>query len=340
MLIGIIGAGISGLVAGRELVKKGHDVIVIDKSRGVGGRMATRYFGNNHETKVDHGASYFTAKNEEFLKFVKELEDKGLVSEWSDQLSYHTNDNFYFNHPVRERQNYYCAPNGMNTIGKYLSRWMDFRLNDKVGGITMVAPSKNRKRPWVINFTSSEVLEVDALIIATPAVQAAGIIQLSQDETPIRSLFTKLEAVEYYPCFSIMAGYGDREVPEWKGIICQDSDIAWVSNENSKRNNPELTLVAHATPEFTRTMMNQSKEAVTSKLLSSLSEIVGSWGQNPYWSDVHFWRYSRPVKPINAPFLESSDQNAPLAVIGDYFDGSSVESAYLSGLKLAQHWSK
>ena len=38
----IVGGGIAGLVAARELVASGLRVIVLEKGRGVGGRMATR----------------------------------------------------------------------------------------------------------------------------------------------------------------------------------------------------------------------------------------------------------------------------------------------------------
>ena len=40
----IIGAGISGLLAANFLKQKGFKVTVLEKSRGVGGRMATRRF--------------------------------------------------------------------------------------------------------------------------------------------------------------------------------------------------------------------------------------------------------------------------------------------------------
>ncbi|MFW5743027.1 MAG: NAD(P)-binding protein [Spirochaetota bacterium] len=41
----MVGAGIAGLTAARRLVDASRDVTVLDKGRGVGGRMATRRFG-------------------------------------------------------------------------------------------------------------------------------------------------------------------------------------------------------------------------------------------------------------------------------------------------------
>ena len=38
MRIIVVGAGLSGLMAARECVSHGHEVIVFDKGRGVGGR--------------------------------------------------------------------------------------------------------------------------------------------------------------------------------------------------------------------------------------------------------------------------------------------------------------
>lgn len=50
----VVGAGIAGLMCARELAATGVDVVVVDKGRGVGGRMATRRFGG---AVFDHGAS-------------------------------------------------------------------------------------------------------------------------------------------------------------------------------------------------------------------------------------------------------------------------------------------
>lgn len=338
MIIGIIGAGIAGLTAGRVLANAGHEVIIIEKSSGFGGRMSTRNAGDNNSIKFDYGTPFISGKSPEFMQFITELESKGLLAPWTDSLSFYNSDGFYDTHPSRENQALYIAPQGMNSIGQYLSRWMDFRLNRSVSGVTMVAPVGKKKRPWIVNFLDTSVLEVDALIIAAPSVQANGLLQTSQDETTIRLLAAQVAKVDYDTSYSLMLGYGNREVPAWKGIVCQNDTISWVCNENSKRDNAQLSLVVHAASGFSKQHHKAAPEVVTRKMLSELSKMIGDWVTNPEWSDLHYWQYNRTHNPINAPFLESTADFAPLALTGDYFQGNTVESAYLSGLKLAEHW--
>lgn len=338
MRIGIVGAGIAGLTAGRLLAKHGHEVIVLEKSRGFGGRLATRYAGPDKNAIIDHGTGYLTADTSTFKSFLDELENAGLLKSWDNHLSLFNEDGFYDVHPSIEADTMYVASKGMNTIGKYLSRTIDIRLNQQVSGITVVSSGAFKKSPWVINFLDTSVLELDALIIATPAVQALGLLHTAQDETPIRYMNSLLVKAEYESTIAVMAGFGLREVPSWKGVLCQNDIIKWVSNENSKRELNEVTLVAHTTHEFAKAHRNSDAGTVIKDVLREVSRFAGAWVQNPEWSQKHFWLHNRCVRSLDMNFMESSDSNAPLALVGDYFNGTSVESSYLSGLALAEHW--
>ncbi len=338
MRIGIIGAGIAGLSAGRLLAKHGHEVIVLEKSRGFGGRMATRYAGLNNGAVMDHGTGYLTAKSDAFKSFINELVSKNLVNEWDESLSLFNEDGFYDIHPSLESQKMYVAPKGMNSIGRYLSRTLDVRLNQQVSGITVVSSGLMNKRPWVINFLDTSVLELDALIIATPATQALGLMQTAQDETPVRFMNSLLAKTEYETSIAVLAGYGSREIPTWKGVVCQNDILKWVCNESTKREMGELILVAQTTHAFAKENRNSDASAIVKQVLAEVSKFAGAWAQNPEWSQKHFWLFNRCVKSLNMDFLESSDQNAPLGLIGDYFNGTTLETSYLSGLALAEHW--
>jgi len=120
MVIGIIGAGIAGLTAGRHLAKAGHEVTILEKSKGLGGRMATRYAGKDLSYKMDHGVSWFEARSPEFQSFTAELLEKKLVKLWGEKFLFFNGNNLASKNPYSETGAIYTSLNGMNSIGKYL----------------------------------------------------------------------------------------------------------------------------------------------------------------------------------------------------------------------------
>jgi hypothetical protein len=341
MVIGIIGAGIAGLTAGRYLAQKGHEVTIIEKSRGYGGRMATRYAGKDLNSKMDHGLSYFTPESSHFKKFTAELMEKGHVKRWGDNIALFDGQNFYPKNPNISNSASFTAVKGMNTIGKYLSRWVDVKTETKAGGLTYIGSHRRKKRSWMINLTGASTFEADAVIIATPAPQAYGILQTATDEVNALKIIREIDEVHYTPCYTLMAGYGDRELPKWEGVVCKDSPLQFISNEATKRSfEQECSLVAQATPEFTRYLRDKDEDVIKRELLDNLATIVGGWASAPLWTQIQFWRYSRAVKVLDYPFMELEFEDAPLALIGDYFRGNTVDDAYCSGINLAIEWAK
>ena len=76
----VIGAGVSGLIAARTLQANGARVLVLDKGRGVGGRLATR---RTQSGIFDHGAQLFTARDPQFRLLVEAWQAAGIVRPWS-----------------------------------------------------------------------------------------------------------------------------------------------------------------------------------------------------------------------------------------------------------------
>lgn len=339
MVIGIIGAGIAGLTAGRLLSKAGHEVTILEKSRGYGGRMATRYAGKNMDVMLDHGVSYFTARTPEFQSFTAELLEKKLIRIWGKNFSFYDGEKLIDRNPNAIETPIFAAVNGMNSIGKYLSRWVDVKHEANVGGLTHIGENRTKKRAWMVNLSSRETFEADAIIIATPAPKAYGILNTTTDETATLKMVREIDEISYKPSYSLMLGYGDAEPPEWEGVICNNSTIRFISNEMTKRENGgECSLVVQSTEAFAREHRHSEEDAVVKALLSALSDIAGDWAVTPQWNQLHFWRYSQPVKTLNKPFFELEVDNTPLALAGDYYNGDDIEAAFCSGYNLAKHW--
>jgi predicted NAD/FAD-dependent oxidoreductase len=75
----IVGAGIAGLTAAAALEARGWAVVLLDKGRGPGGRMATRRIG---ESRLDHGAQFFTVRDARFREAANRWEQAGWVAPW------------------------------------------------------------------------------------------------------------------------------------------------------------------------------------------------------------------------------------------------------------------
>ena len=65
----IIGAGLAGLAAASDLKSQGRNVIVVDKGRGPGGRLASRHIAN---ASFDNGALFMTSRHPRFLSQVQQ----------------------------------------------------------------------------------------------------------------------------------------------------------------------------------------------------------------------------------------------------------------------------
>lgn len=337
MKIAVIGAGISGLTAGKELANAGHEVVVFEKSGGYGGRLATRYSGKDHQQKLDHGIPCFKAEGPEFKRLIGELEQNGLLTTWEGSFAEcDSNGNVQL---FENESPYYMAPQGMNSIGKHIGRNLDIRFNEKVGGLTHIGENRRKKRSWMLNFPTALTESADAVIIAAPARQAYGLINTTVDEIETLKLVREIDEVEYESQFTLLLGFKEADVPEWNAMECDNGIIEWISNESTKRDNKGVkNFVVHTTSEFAKSHMNMDRKLVEEKILDQLTNILGGWAALADWKQLHFWRYSQVKNPLRHDFMEIKGNDTPLALVGDYMNGKTVESAYLSGLKLGRHW--
>jgi predicted NAD/FAD-dependent oxidoreductase len=98
--VAIVGAGLSGLSAARYLVAQGLNVVIVEKSQGVGGRAATRriHLPDGTVLLVDHGAQFFTARDPLFQAQVSTWLSQGVCFEWA--TGFHTWDGVSLNPPL------------------------------------------------------------------------------------------------------------------------------------------------------------------------------------------------------------------------------------------------
>lgn len=75
--VAIIGAGMAGLTCAQDLAQCGMDVVVFDKGRGLGGRMATRRTDGSFQ--FDHGTQYLSSHSAGFSAMLTSAKSAGAV---------------------------------------------------------------------------------------------------------------------------------------------------------------------------------------------------------------------------------------------------------------------
>jgi predicted NAD/FAD-dependent oxidoreductase len=336
MKIGIIGASLGGLVAGDKLAKEGHDVTVIKGSQPVGGRMTSFYKDGSF---FDYGIPFLETAPDASSLFTRTSAKQSPLHQWISEVPCYDGlqpDKMYTH---MQKGDYFVCKNGFSDIPEHLKRWVDIKAAENAGGLTHIGANRGSKRSWMINLNDFSVFECDAVILAASAVESYGILQTAQDETAALRLIRLLDEIRYEPKFALMASY-EHEMPEWKLIQCKNSRLGWICNDSSKTaNSPRTNLTLHSSASFAREHADAEEEKRMELLLEEAKNITEeSWITEPIWSRSYRWKYYKVLNPVDQYFMEMEMEEAPLAVIGDYFKGHSIEAEYRSAIKLADLW--
>jgi predicted NAD/FAD-dependent oxidoreductase len=328
--IAVIGAGIAGIVCAQQLSQAGYSVKVIDKSRGIGGRVATRRL---FDIKADHGACYLKAKGEVLQHLIKLLCEKGDLEVWTDTL--HVQDNSSSVVANSRSSLPYTAPEGMNMIAKFLAQGLEINRGERVNSITL-----NSQNQWHLTSETKEEFTASSVVVAIPAPQAVMLLESLPENLLNNNFFGKLRSVEYYPAITVMAGYADSlQQPQWKAITFKDNSVlGWIGLDSSKRKNPaQPHFVIHSSADFAAKYFESELQEVGKQILkNAASQVNLSWLNNPKWMQVHRWRYAFPKTPLAQACLPA-DISSPLVCCGDWCGGDLIESAMHSGIAAAEY---
>ena len=317
----VIGAGIAGLTAARALKRAGQEVLVVEKSRGLGGRAATRRL---HAHRIDHGAQYFTVRDERFQAQVDEWLEQKHAAVWSEGFHALTSEGLEAPSDGHPR---YIFPHGMNAIGKLLGQGLEIRTQTRVERLL------RGEQGWRLELTTGETLNAERVLINVPSPQA---LDLCRDAELSSETHNALQEVTFAPCWTLMAGYPKRDL-SWRGVMVKDEEVARtltiVAHNSSKRDaeGDETVLVINGSPSFSAEHLEDDEEVVKEKMLSAAT-VLGDWLATPNWTDMQRWRYSMVTEPYGERYLKEGS----LFFCGDWCGGAKVEAAYLSGLELGQ----
>ena len=318
--IAIIGAGLSGLIAAKAL-KPDHSVTVFDKSRGSGGRMATRY-ADGYE--FDHGAQFFTARTDAFAAECRQWCDNGVIAVWEAEFR-----DFRGAEVVAARRwdadyPHYVGTPRMNSIGKWLARDLDVHLE------TPIAALRPGPAQWsLIDADGATIGEFDWVVLALPAPQAARLLP----EEP--AFVSRCEDSDMRACFAMMLGFPDSLPLDWQAAHVQAADISWMSVNSSKPGRPAGTsMVVHSTNAWANANLEAPLDEVRTHLLKELRHVSGMDPSAADFVAVHRWRYANVPLQNGDPCYMDSERR--FGACGDWFIRGRIEAAYTSAAALVE----
>ncbi|AFY69080.1 amine oxidase [Thalassoporum mexicanum PCC 7367] len=324
----IIGAGLSGLVCGQQLRNAGLDVAIVEKSAGVGGRMATRRLQG---TWVDHGAQYLTVRDDGFGRFIDKLQEKNVVQPWTRIIHKLTPEGLQPPAPDEMYPRYAC-PKGMTAIAKFLAAEQQIALSTRVNAVNY------HDRAWHLITDNQEPIVTKSVVCTVPAPQMLPIFEPVLAAAP--SFVKALQSIRFAPCLSLMAGYADSEsIPTaWQAIrVIDDPILSWIAIDSSKHPDQakQPVFVLQSTAEFARQSLEESNLELAGKpLLQQAGKLLAKWIAEPKWWQVHRWRYAFAEEALGVACLSTAEP-LPLVCAGDWCAGQNVEGAYQSGLAAA-----
>ena len=293
----------AGLSAANRLREAGMDCTVFEKSRGLGGRMATRRVGS---LQFDHGAQYFTARGLRFQSRLDRWQAAGCVAEWV---------------PGK-----WVGTPGMTAPARTLAAGLRVVRQCRVTGL-VGGPGRWR---LVSDTAPASVIAqetFDTVILAVPAPQVEPLA--ASAGIP----FVELERVRYAPCLTLMLAFDAPTGLREPSFSPDHGPVAWVARNNSKpgRDDSPETVVVHTTPAWSRAHLDAPTERTADALLQSIRPQIGD--ADPVFRMVHRWLYARVEQTAGVPFLW--DPVGQVGACGDWAGGPRVECAFDSGEALA-----
>lgn len=308
----VIGAGVSGLACARTLHDHGLTVTVLEKGRGVGGRLSHRRDG---EWRFDHGAQRFSTGDRRTQLFAESWVHDGVLV---------------------AREDGFTGRGAMTALPKHLARDITVRTGVQARSLQRVHDG------WRVTDHEGESHSANVVVLAIPAAQATALLATSEVHS---TLTPQLSAVRMAPCWSTMVVFDgppptrvSQEIVNGLLSVADDERLAQCWREADKPGRPtHEAWVVHSGAAWSRANLERDAATVAGEVAPRLRERLGIAG-NVVHAVSHRWRYARVEQGLDVTCV----WDAPLGIgaAGDFATGgasatSDVEHAWLSGVAMA-----
>jgi renalase len=334
--IAIIGAGTSGLAAAHTLLDAGQTVTLFEKSRGVGGRAATR---TRAGFIYDYGANYIKPGSSLSVELItKRFYTPDLIDIKKPVWTFDGSEHIQEGDPAQNAEPKWSYRGGLNTLSQHMARGLNIHL------LTRIARIQQQTNAWILYSDSGQTVGTfDQVLITIPATQAINLIQTSQFQQNLgTTISSHLEEAHYNALISVLFGYKPRPtIRPYYALVNTDRAhaISWLSWEHEK--NPERApadaglLMAQMASHYSQEHWQATDEDIYRDVAPRIASLIDEALPDPYFTDIQRWRYALPTQKANANALNAATLPSGLAFCGDGFVGGRVHLALEHGIKIA-----
>lgn len=300
----VVGAGISGLVLARRLKAAGRSVLVVEKSKSVGGRMATR---RDAEAVYDHGAQFYRLEANQPFSLDEIWRSTRSASLWFQDGS----------------SLFKAAPRGITQLAKQCAEDLNINFEQKA---VRVVPRDILTVDVVTE--SGQIITAKECYLTCPLPQSLALLKTSDLSYPVA-----LNQIEYAKAvvglFEVQCRNGSLSGFQYQQNV--NGQIFSISNQLSKLVSAKLAFTVTMMAEWSRSHFDDSDDQLLEQVRQTFEQYLKDHQHEAkiIKGQLKKWRYSHPTSTYPKPYTGLA-VSPNIFLLGDAFGGPSILGAVRS----------
>ncbi|SEL84880.1 NAD(P)/FAD-dependent oxidoreductase [Haloferax larsenii] len=333
----IVGAGAAGAGAAYALRDSNATVTILEKSRGVCGRAATR---RKNGCLYDHGANYVKEYDHRTERLIRSLGEDGLVD--IDEPIWTFDAEGVVSAGDDRDQYKWTWTEGITQLAKRLLDETDATV-ERETRVAAIDHNPDTKYWSVVDTEGARHGPYDDVVLTPPAPQTASLLtEMGWGDHCMMSLREAIGSVEYRAIRSVILHYPFELDTPWYALVNTDKehDVGWLAREECKDGHVpdgESLLVVQLSPEWSAAHYDDPLDEVADVVADKVATLVDDERlRDPDWVDDQGWRYALPDGVANREVIRRGEPDG-LYFAGDWTVGEGrVHAALWSGIEAGE----
>tara|TARA_E500000178_G_scaffold274015_1_gene272495 strand:- start:218 stop:1150 length:933 start_codon:yes stop_codon:yes gene_type:complete len=292
----IIGGGLSGSLLGSMIVKRGLDVLIVEKSKLLGGRCSSKPVDGG---LADYGCQLFKPKSKSARLLLEDLHKKQIVQ--------------YSN--IQDQHSSYIGNYGISKIPQYLSLGVPSLTNTKIDRL------RYHEGLWNA-YSESKHFTSKIVIMTMPTEQVKHLLSKSTLDYDLTTPKPKYRAL--YTCtFSSISDIEFMESTDHK-------DFSWIINNSKKGiHNSKSIYTVNSSDRLTKKLQILDKP----NQINFVNKTLSNYGFKQINDlKIHYWKYA--FTENKSPLEYSWNPKYGIGACGDGYGYGNTDGAITSAYKI------